>query len=422
MLTFYVVVGGHDSDPDPVEGSRIRVRNLALHGPNVKDEHLPFVQMLSADNSGSSSFQRPPPPGTIVVGFTPKGAEQTGYVFPLGVLNGIYSDKTGVPGNTILPFLKKARGKKLDIRLPPDVQNKTEENRSGIEKLTREIKEKGEKFALQIYDELQSHGAMPDYAGIRNVPLQNITTALDKGISVLTSQILSQLPTEVFNLGSILGQIQGMLPSNLQTAVNNLMKILPNDLAGSLPAMGSSLGNQVNPIKLLELIQDDIENIKNIHDLLNLIRKLSNSSTWSSSLSDLDNISFNIDSIFGEIKMILKPDGSLEQVINDVLEQVKQVFSSSIQSIPGATQTKTMFTDDGEKITELIERLVDQDKVQELQRAVEKQKSETNEAKKRARETGPKTALGACTTNMKNGVFTDYFGNVIEYNGSRIGQ
>jgi hypothetical protein len=81
ILSYFTPVKkGTDASPDPEGLGRSAYRDLTKHGSNVNSDHLPFSQALGT----FGVYDRPPPPGSIVVGIPANQAD--GYIFPHGFL------------------------------------------------------------------------------------------------------------------------------------------------------------------------------------------------------------------------------------------------------------------------------------------------------------------------------------------------
>ena len=86
-ILYGIVVGGDSEDPAPDKAGGFRVRIPTLHSPNVMDEDLPFVRMMSAGTQdGVSSFNPPPERGTAVMVMRTAGHAATGHMIVIGVL------------------------------------------------------------------------------------------------------------------------------------------------------------------------------------------------------------------------------------------------------------------------------------------------------------------------------------------------
>ena len=85
------VVAGDDNSPDPQGLGRVKILNPSSH-PSVKIEDLPWSQVTSpASGTGTNSFNRPPPMGSVVEIFYPPGSKSSGHGIIKGVLHGVHN-------------------------------------------------------------------------------------------------------------------------------------------------------------------------------------------------------------------------------------------------------------------------------------------------------------------------------------------
>lgn len=116
--TFYgIVVGGHGTsskDTDPYGMGRVKVLCPTLHHIKTSIDDLPWCYMSSdASGTGSYSFNRPPPPGSMVEIYFPGGSKATGQGIIRAVINGAHNiSALGAKGSTINP-IANGRGENL---------------------------------------------------------------------------------------------------------------------------------------------------------------------------------------------------------------------------------------------------------------------------------------------------------------------
>lgn len=383
QLGYYIIEGGHDADPDPQQAGRVRARRMGEHGKNVKTKDLPFSQFAK---SSSLDFNRPPAPGTIMVGFVPNGADQTGYAHLLGTLTGVHENGISAPGNEVLPFLDQAKAMISKINLPPEIKALTEGNRTGIEQFKKQIQETGEKFKQAALQELPSNGAIFAMTGLRNVPLKNISTALDEAMNAMSSAKLSGLLSSVADLSSLISSIDlSALPQNLQDSVKNFAANSIRDIGGASPSGGFSLGHQVDPASFVKAAAELLKDVKDKGTLFQALQKLQSSSFMNDSLANLGKIEVEVDSIFGAVRQTIDASGNIENITNDVIDSLKGSFDALLQAIPGADIAKPFFENSGTAINSLIERINDPAIAKELKDTVEQVSSTINSAKDAAR-------------------------------------
>ncbi|MEX0596050.1 MAG: hypothetical protein WD512_06070, partial [Candidatus Paceibacterota bacterium] len=140
-----VIVAGGDQNPDPEKMGRVKVSVPQLHSPNMDINSLPWIQLgSSANDDGALTFDRPPQEGTMVRIHYPDGSKSSGRGVILCCYNGIRNPEA-LPNNIQLwnqGWFKDALNIKPDMNGPPDTQQVTESNPTGVEKVTTEIIEK----------------------------------------------------------------------------------------------------------------------------------------------------------------------------------------------------------------------------------------------------------------------------------------
>jgi len=354
------IEGGHDGDPDPEQAGRVRVRDIARHGPLVKTEDLPFSQLLSPPSgTGGFEFNRPPLPGTMVFYYIPEGAENTGYAFPLGIPHGIDSGGEGIPGNFSIPNV----GKTIEtlMNLPPEVQGILESNRSGLQKLTKKIQEAESKVKLELLQNLPSHGAMFLSAGLRNTPLQSIATAIESFDQVLNSDTVGNLGTQTFSLGNLfsdmpsglLNNLLQALPAELGNSLSNFISVLPKETGVMIPPSGSSIGGQINPLTFFENAVSMLQNVTSFGELTSVLQSLSDPTN--SGLDQLGNLTNTIKTPFGDLIQMISPLGEITNNYSDSYNSLEQIFTSLVSNISGV-KFQTLLSQEGTAFSELINR------------------------------------------------------------------
>lgn len=356
-MRYYLVEGGHDQDPDPEQAGRVRVRDLGRHGPDVKTDHLPFTQLSSpAGGNGQNEFNRPPPPGSIVVGYSPRGSEHTGYIHVMGILHGIQQPGIGVPGNVKLPFLETAKNMEaIKNIIPPDIEKDLESNRTGIEKTLSVIKEKGNPFKQSLLDNLPSHGAIFALTGVKNAPLEQITTALSQHSEMLTSGKLGGLPGSL-DLKSVMGNLNmGNMDSKMKGAATSFLSQIQNDKITLQPPEGAMFGKQVNAGQLASKMQGVLDSAGNVGELLDGLKSSVSIGSLAGTLQGMTGTTIDVETAFGTIKQTINPDGSSSNEENDNIQKLIQLFLSLLGSILNGG--KTLFEQSGTPLNELAGRL-----------------------------------------------------------------
>lgn len=412
-IRYGLIEGGGDKDPDPEEAGRVRVRDLGRHGKDVKTEHLPFSQMLSP--STERGFSRPPQEGTVVAYFVPRGAEQTGYVHVLGVPQGKAESSPSIPGNEALPFIETAKAIEAAIKIPPNLKNVFESNRTGIEQLKKEVEEKGEKFKQKLLDGIVTSGAEFDLSGLRNTPLQSIATALESGTNILSSSKLAGLASTAMNFGSIAGSLDlSGLDKSLQGTVNSFFSMLQSDDSSTQPPSGAMWGNQVDMTSVINKVQGDLQGITNRKDLMSVLKGVTKSSYITDCSGD-DKISIEVTTPFGNVTQEIGCDGTVTNSGMEIIEQLIQALQSLLGSVLSGGNGRKLFTEEGTPIKEIVDRMTDEGKARELTEFLQNL-TDQNESKRRGRTEGNNSGQGAVLRDLFNGSFTTRNGFSLGFN------
>lgn len=359
-IRFGMIEGGQDSDPDPQQGGRVRIRDIANHGPLVKTSDLPFSQMLSpTSGSGAFEFNRPPLPGTVVAYWTPEGAENTGYAFPIGIPHKIDSGGNGIPGNYSIPNVGKAI--ETLMNLPPEVQGLLQDNRTGIQKLTKQIQNTEQKVKLELLQGIPSHGAIPLLAGLKNTPIKNIATALETFDQVLNPSTMPNLGGQNFSLGNFFDEIPSgllttlisALPQEIGTSLQNLITLMPSETGVFSPPLGASTGSQINPNTFFTNAVNQLSNVTTFGELSNILQSLQTSSQ--SGMDQLPNQTQTLSTPFGDLIQIISPLGEITNQLSDIFKNAEALFSQLVTGISGV-KFQNLLDPAGTQFSELINR------------------------------------------------------------------
>jgi hypothetical protein len=361
-ISTHVVVGGHDADPDPMQMGRVRTRDPLRHGPNVKNEHRPFVQILSPTGGmGQNEFNRPPRPGSSITIIR----EEDGYEYGLGIPHAV--EKPGdrsISGNAsfdqLIPELKQAADKVSQINIPPDINQQLENNRTGLKRLVKKVTEKNQLDKHKLYEGLQTHGAIFSLLGVHYKELTNISTALTPFSQLMNSGMLSQLSGAMPALGGLLNQVSSSLKNNLmsglssdmQGALNNLLNLLPSEY--QLSSVGNfEFGGKVNGSTFASKAIDTLKGITNNSELVNAFNKIMSDDNIRD-LASLATKTISLSGPFGEIIQTLLPNGQISMAESSVTRSLREAFGSLAKGIPAAGST--LFSQDSQ-MTTLLERL-----------------------------------------------------------------
>lgn len=430
-IRYFRVEGGHDGDPDPEQAGRVRLRDIALHGENVRTEDLPFSQMLTdASGSGSFQFNRPPLPGTLVVAWVPPGAEHTGYAHVIGTPIGI--DKPGskeIPGNSALP--NRMALTDILVKIPPKIKAAVESNRSGIEKNYREVVEKGKRINFSLLQGIPNHGAEFLMSGLRNSPLTQISTALDTFDSILSSSIISQLPGFQFGgLGDImslipdeiLGDLEGAIGGELMQALNNIQQLMPSELGSMVPTSGfMAMGRRVNPDTIVDTLVSTIQGATGHGSLVEALRTIEQGLT-DSSFTGMDQfapITNILAGGFGNITQSIDAFGNISNTVESAVEALESLFTGKIDGILNAAGSQ-LLTSSGTPLKSLAERIPNAGIVKTVTDTLANF-TDDNPKKKRMRSEGNQNGKGVTAETILS-TFTDRLGDDLGFTPAETGQ
>ena len=374
------VEGGDQSDPDPQALGRVRVRETSVHGPHVKTNHLRFIQHVSPAGAGQYTTPRPERPGQDV--HILKTID--GYAYVLGIAAGIGAVNAGNFDSLVYQIgdsIKKGTG----MNIPPNIENSSESNETGLAKMTKEIVEKGEEDRHELYRGLPSHGASPSMSGLISNPVRQVSTAQTTLGTVLNSTILGQLPGTPFSLGNLLNlltddqknELLNNFPPDLRLSFSNLMALKQTETNSSSLPGNFMLGGMVNPDTFIPNMITSLKNVTNFGELDATMHQLTASSLESSALDGLENLVSTVIGLFGEFSQTISPDGTFNTTFSHTFSLLQNLFTSTTSSIPAADGRNYMFGNDTQ-MTTMMERLNTNDNIKTTKRNLEKKHPDQN--------------------------------------------
>lgn len=376
ILSYFTPVKkGTDASPDPEGLGRSAYRDLTKHGSNVNSDHLPFSQALGT----FGVYDRPPPPGSIVVGIPANQAD--GYIFPLGILSGIHDSSSA---GQQLGHLQKAAEQELNIRIPPNVQSVLESNETGIEKWTKRIMEKGIQFKQSLLNGLPSDNTSYELAGMDIEPISAIQGAKDAGIMAMTSEKLSLAGFSTFNLAEILNQLIDLDIGNMTTSMamtlRNAATLMQQDI-NAQPSWGAMAGQFVNPATVLVDARNRMNAATSSVEVMDVIRGIQTTNY------SPEEKTITISTPYGEIKQNVSSNGTITQkdtIIQDVISALQSLLGTIEQGASG----QPLFSESGTQLTEMAGRFKDIDKQVEMNAFLSQLSDSMNTRKKRGRKDG----------------------------------
>ena len=354
------VIAGHDAKPDPNQAGLCKVALSQYYGPDVKEEHIGYSQMVMPPNQGGATeFNGVPDPGQQVLCLKvgPPGASD---LLVLGSFPTQQQDGSA-PGNmnlmTSLPLLQKWASTNV---LPPPIIKELIKDGARI----RQIFEKGIKHNHELLKGISSNGAIYPLAGVPQKQLTNISTATQAFANILTSEMMAALPGTVFSIGnllnslssSVLDELLSSMPPQLAQGVQNLfnlMQTIETAESGGFNTMGkvdptTYLANAVNLLKGNQSFGEVVSNIQRLQYDTGLF-----------GLDKLANASFDIPTAFGVTKMFLSPTGAIINEAPEAVQKAYQAFSTLMTSGPGFPNATlgNMFGESASVMSSLFNRL-----------------------------------------------------------------
>lgn len=368
---------GTDKQPDPMKVGRAAYRKITSHGTDVNSDHLPFSQALGQ----FGWFPRPAPPGSIVVGIPAGNAD--GYVFPLGMLSGIFD---GSQYDKALDSLKDAGNLELNINIPPNITSKLEENASGLSKWTKEIQEKGQNFKQNLLHGLPNDNTAYALMGNQLAPMRGITTGVDQAITSLSAANIALAGLQFLDIGNILNQLDiSSLTTSMQATINNATLLLQQDINSTQPEWGAMSGIPVNLNGLVAQLQSTLDKATNEVEVLDLINVIQSNGFGESN----SNTTITISTPFGELRQNVSSSGIVYHLDND-FQNIINTLQSIVGQIEQGANGKKLFSEEGTQMHEITGRMTDLDKQLDIHNFLKDLSNQFNDKKKRGRVKGTK--------------------------------
>jgi len=303
-----------------------------LHGPEVKAEHLPFVQALSPPTAGGDATTA----GALAIGsavnfFKAMGDEATGFGVITGLFQPVNSTDKVLPGQNqswSAVFSAPLEALTSNIRLPPDLEKII--NDKGVE-ITKMV-EKG-MFSLSAIYELATHGATTPLNGVMIPQIKSIPTALQSAGQLLPGNIMSMLPGTNFSIGNLLDMIPtkfqedlfSRMPNDVGNALKTIMKMAPKFTPSPNGGMGIS-GNRVDPTSLIEGAMKLLGDVKTVDGLIPVLQSL----MADPALTGKDKLAHFATTFngFGKTALKILGDGTIEATADAETTKALAIFSS----------------------------------------------------------------------------------------------
>lgn len=234
-------------------------------------------------------------------------------------------------------WFKNALDTKPDMNGFPKIQQISEENETGVEKVTTQLVNKavasiGERLGIPSNLSLPSLTQLYDQ-------VKNVATAKKDNASSMTSALAAMIPGTNFNLSdltSLLGNIEGM-SGEVQGAMDSIMSIL----GSSSPLSGTNFaqsGTRIDPTSFANNIKDLFQGITELGQLDDVLTKILNDTSLHG-LENLPPIVMEIVGPFGNVTQTLMSNGTIVTATSNAVQQTVSDFISMLGNIQVATGT-----------------------------------------------------------------------------------
>lgn len=271
-----VIERGSNRDPRPskTKSGEMVCTLPGTWGTGVRNDHIPLMPPEKA-LSDLDTFTGVPDYGTMLAGYKNEGELR---FFPTNTWAGINGGQQGMAGNFNLMSRLAQLANRCDGRNRPP--NYKEVTRNGAR--VRIPDEKGCWF-FNLTRGIPTHAAMAEIAGIKLPQLKNIPTATQQFNSILTPEMVANLPGIAMSIGSILPMILNNSSNREKVFKNKKPEVI--DAFESISALsqsgstmnggGYTTGVKVNQEVFTENAVDMLSRCDSVADILNCLTDLS---------------------------------------------------------------------------------------------------------------------------------------------------
>ena len=332
--------GQNPDDTCPKGGMQVKNRIVAKMGEGVLDEHLAFsncVVPIGHQNvicpvldAGQSMLteQMPGLPGTnhsVVLGMVPQTRDPDG----------------ATPGNNIFRHLDKKYEEGAGTKTPPTIKQIVGKDGASI----FEMIEKNIEHSLSLLNGLSSTGAQWAIAGLKEDAVQQISTALDAFQNILTTDILSQLPGQVFQMSNLLNEMPQKLqdemfknmPANVQAGMKNAFQMMQTSIPSNLGGMMSA--GRINPEVFFQNVVNEMKDVKTSGEMMSKLQQI-NGNDLLKGMDQFQDALVEIEGAFGNIFQKISTDATgkitVALEIPEAIANLQKSFQSLLTQLPGA--------------------------------------------------------------------------------------
>jgi HD superfamily phosphohydrolase YqeK len=363
-------VAGPGANPEKtcsLENMQVKARFPQKHGRDVKDEHLAFSNIVIP--TGQQHVLAPViDEGATIVAVQTMAQPGTNMALVAGTVPSVGDPDGGIPGNSPLDFVFKARYKGAGTKTTPNSKREGE---------VFKIVEKGIEHSLSLLNHLPTHGANMQIAGMKHDAMKSVSTAKEQFNKVLNSSMLSKLPGAGFSMSNLLSSMTDAQKSEMfkgmdrkvvgaiQSATTLMQSSTSSDSGGFYTA------DRVNPEVFFQNAVDQMKGSKTVEDVMNAFQSLEGDDLRG--MDQLANVAIEIEGTFGNVVQQMDSSGNINIEIPDGVQKIIQAFQSQMGSLPGAggqsggmfnnSELKKMFDrlplDEAKAFKDMIQKNVD---------------------------------------------------------------
>jgi len=354
-----IVERGGKSDPRPsqTQAGEVVCRLPGVHGEGVQNEHLALVGPEKSLGE-FCIFPGVPDHGTPVGCGNNAGSNR-----PMaGNMWAAVNDQSSSPGNiNLMQFLQSLMSMDSNRWRPPDYQETT---RDGAK--VRPPKEKGP-YLPGLTQNIPTHAAMATISGIRIPQLKNIPTAIQQFSSILTGDMLNNLPGSFMSIAQMLSGIMnnskqsGQVTQNMTPqTVNALQSIVALTQSGDLNNQGGyTTGIQVNPDVFANNLVNMLSQAQTVSDILYVIEEIASNTAYHG-MDVYANTTYQATTPFGNTVITITPAGEVvDNTSNNTIQAMQSYTSSmgSFSSFQSMLNGRNLFGESSGTMFDMLQRL-----------------------------------------------------------------
>lgn len=327
--------GQHPDDTCPLENMQVKNRIPGKHGPLVLDEHLAYNNCMVP--IGQQHIEAPVlDKGATTVSYQVAGLVGTNHSIVIGTAPQKRDPDGATAGNSLFSFLEEKLKEGSGTKIPSTIK----QNGNHFQLIEKNIE-----HSLSLLNGMSSTGAQWAIAGMKEETIQQISTALDKFQNILSSDILSQLPGQIFQMSNLLDEMPQKLqdelfknmPANVQMGMRNALQMMQTSLPADLPGMMTA--GRINPEVFFQNVVNELKDVSNVGEMMSKLHQI-NSNNLLKGMDQFEDVLIEIEGAFGNIFQKISTDATgkitVELDIPDAIAQLQSGFQSLLGQLPGA--------------------------------------------------------------------------------------